>query len=227
MKLALFDLDHTLLSGDSDVLWCRFLVRHRLLDRSLLERNSEMEAKYADGTVTPAAFCNFYIGTLSGYSPEHWAPWRERFLKDVALPRIPDDARALLQKHRAAGDTLVLTTATNRVITEPIAADLGVHHHLATEAELRDGLYTGRIQGKPNMRKGKFDRMLAWLAEQGQPETLLKQATFYSDSINDLPLLSAVGHPVAVDPDMRLESAARRHGWPILHLRRGVHAGNA
>ncbi|HEY6133287.1 MAG TPA: HAD-IB family hydrolase [Rubrivivax sp.] len=221
MKLALFDLDQTLLSGDSDVLWCRFLVEHGVLERSLLERNDEMAARYADGTVTPAAFCNFFASTLAGHDSAHWAPWRERFLQDVVRPRIPADARALLQRHRDAGDTLLLTTATNRVLTELTAADLGIEHLLATELEERDGVYTGRIRGKPNMRRGKLEHLLAWLAASGRPATRLKYATFYSDSINDLPLLSAVGHPIAVDPDARLESAARRHLWPILRLERG------
>jgi HAD superfamily hydrolase (TIGR01490 family) len=220
MKLALFDLDHTLLSGDSDVLWCSFLVQHGVLDRSLLERNADMAERYTAGTVTPADFCNFYAATLAGHDAAFWLPWRERFLHEVVRPRICADARALLQRHRDAGDTLVLTTATNRVVTGFTAADLGIEHLLATEVEERDGIYTGRLRGKPNMRRGKVERLQQWMAALGLPETMLKDTTFYSDSINDLPLLSVVGHPVAVDPDLRLESAARRHLWPILRLQR-------
>lgn len=221
MKLALFDLDHTLLSGDSDVLWCGFLVQHGVLARELLLRNADMEARYTAGTVTPADFCNFYAATLAGHGADYWRPWRERFLNEVVRPRICADARALLQRHRDAGDTLVLTTATNRVVTALTAVELGIEHVLATEVEAVDGIYTGRILGKPNMRRGKVEHLHAWMAARELPATLLKDATFYSDSINDLPLLSVVGHPVAVDPDLRLESAARRHLWPILRLQRG------
>ena len=218
--LALFDLDHTLLSGDSDMLWCNFLIDRGLLDESFRARNTEMLRRYTEGTVTPIEFCNFFASTLAGHDAVFWQPYREQFLTELVRPRIPADARALLTRHRAAGDTLVLTTATNRVITELVAHDLGVEHHLATEVEVVDGRYTGRTRDVLNMRTGKVERAHRFLKERGLPETALKQATFYSDSINDLPLLSAVGHPVAVDPDDRLLSAARRHGWQILHLNR-------
>jgi HAD superfamily hydrolase (TIGR01490 family) len=221
VRLALFDLDHTLLSGDSDMLWCDFLIDHGLLDGSFRARNTEMLRRYTAGTVTPVEFCNFYASTLAGRDAAFWQPWRERLLTDLVQPRIPADARALLRRHREAGDTLVLTTATNRVITELVARDLGVDHHLATEVEVIDGLYTGRTHGVLNMRIGKVDRLRAWLAEQGLDESALKHATFYSDSINDLPLLSAVGHPVVVDPDERLRSAALRNRWKVIHLERG------
>jgi phosphoserine phosphatase len=151
MRLALFDLDHTLLSGDSDVLWCEFLIN---------------------------------------------------------------------QQHRDSGHTLVLTTATNRVVSALTAADLGVDHYLATEVEMVDGRFTGRTQGVLNMRTGKVERLRQWLQAQGQPESVLKQAAFYTDSINDLPLLSVVRRPVVVDPDPRLESAALRKGWKVLRFKR-------
>jgi len=221
MKLALFDLDHTLLSGDSDMLWCDFLIDAGLLDDSFRDRNAEMLRRYTAGTVMPVEFCNFYASTLAGRDAAFWAPWRERLLDERLRPRICADARRLVEKHRSAGDTLVLTTATNRVITEPVARDLGIAHHIATEVEQRDGRYTGRTEGVLNMRTGKVDRMRTWLAARGLDEAALKHATFYSDSINDLPLLSVVGTPVVVDPDDRLLSAARRHGWPVLHFDRG------
>jgi HAD superfamily hydrolase (TIGR01490 family) len=220
MKLALFDLDHTLLSGDSDMLWCNFLIDQGLLDETFRALNTEMLRRYTAGTVTPVEFCNFYASTLAGRDATFWQPWRERLLAELVRPRVPADARTLLRRHREAGDTLVLTTATNRVITEPVARDLGVDHHIATEVEVVDGRYTGRTRGVLNMRTGKVERLRAWLAERGLDESALKQATFYSDSINDLPLLSAVGHPVAVDPDDRLHSAALRHGWKILRFDR-------
>lgn len=220
MRLALFDLDHTLLSGDSDVLWCDFLVDHRQLDPVFSEHNETMAQAYAAGTVIAQDYYGFYAGTLAGRSPAELQPWRERFLAEVIRPRIPDDARALLRRHREAGDTLVLTTATNRVISGLTAEDLGVDHYLCTELEVVDGRYTGRTAGVLNMRAGKIERLRHWLAEQGWPERLLKEASFYSDSINDLALLSMVRRPVVVDPDFRLESTALRKGWTVLRLQR-------
>jgi HAD superfamily hydrolase (TIGR01490 family) len=224
MALALFDLDHTLLSGDSDVLWCDFLVQHGLLPADQLVRNAEMDAGYRAGTVSVAEFCSFYVGMLAGHSPVFWQPWRERFLRKEVRPRIPDDARALVEHHRAQGDLLVLTTATNRVITELTALDLGFEHLIATEAEETNGLYTGRVHGVPNMREGKVERLQTWLAGRGlsgpAQTALLADAHAYSDSANDLPLLGAVGRPVAVDPDERLQAHAARLGWSVLRLRR-------
>jgi HAD superfamily hydrolase (TIGR01490 family) len=220
MRLALFDLDHTLLSGDSDRLWCDFLLEQGLLDETFRARNRHMAAAYTAGSVTPADYCNFYASTLAGHGENYWQPLRERFLEGVIRPRIPADARALLQQHRESGHTLVLTTATNRVISSLTAADLGVDHYLATEVEVIDGLFTGRTQGVLNMRTGKVDRLRAWLQGQGQTEVVLKQAAFYTDSINDLPLLSVVRRPVVVDPDPRLESAALRKGWKVLRFNR-------
>jgi HAD superfamily hydrolase (TIGR01490 family) len=220
MRLALFDLDHTLLSGDSDELWCDFLLAQGLLDASLAARNRSLAGAYSAGIVTPADYCNFYAATLAGRDEAFWEPIRRRFLAEVIRPRIPDDARALLQRHRDLGHALVLTTATNRVVSGLTAADLGMDHYLGTELEMADGRFTGRTLGAPNMRTGKVERLRAWLQQQGQPETVLRQATFYTDSINDLPLLSVVRWPVVVDPDPRLESAALRKGWKVLRFRR-------
>ena len=220
MRLALFDLDHTLLSGDSDMLWCDFLLGLGLLDPGFGERNRRMASAYTAGIVTPADYCNFYAGTLAGHDAAYWEPIREHFLSEVIRPRIPDDARALLQRHRDLGHTLVLTTATNWVVSALTAADLGVDHYLATEVEMIDGRFTGRTQGVLNMRTGKVERLRAWLQQHGHAESVLRQATFYTDSINDLPLLSVVRSPVVVDPDPRLESAALRNGWKVLHFRR-------
>jgi HAD superfamily hydrolase (TIGR01490 family) len=220
MRLALFDLDHTLLSGDSDMLWCDFLVGLGLLEEGFTERNRRMASAYTAGVVTPADYCNFYAGTLAGHGEARWAPIRERFLAEVIRPRIPDDARALLQRHRDLGHALVLTTATNRVVSALTAVDLGVDHYLATDVEMADGRFTGRTRGMLNMRTGKVERLRAWLQEQGEAETVLRQATFYSDSINDLPLLSVVRQPVVVDPDPRLEATALRKGWQVLRFRR-------
>lgn len=222
--LAIFDLDNTLLTGDSDVLWCEFLVCQGLLPTSQLADNARMDAGYRAGTVSVVDFSQFYVGTLGGRSPAFWAPWLQRFLQQVVLPRLPASARALVQQHRIAGHTLVLSTATNRVITALTADALDIPHLIATEAALADGIYTGHTAGVPNMRDGKVQRLHAWLADRGLDDNArahaLAAAHFYSDSANDLPLLRAVGHPVAVDPDPRLLAEAQAHGWPVLRLDR-------
>lgn len=225
--LAIFDLDNTLLTGDSDVLWCEFLVAQGLLPSAQLALNARMDADYRAGTVSAPDFSQFYVGTLRGRSPAFWAPWRQRFLQQVVVPRIPASARALVQQHRAAAHTLVLSTATNRVITELTAAALDIPHLIATEAALADGpegTYTGHTAGVLNMRDGKVQRLHAWLVARGLDDSAraraLAAARFYSDSTNDLPLLRAVGHPVVVDPDPRLLAEAQALGWPVLRLAR-------
>jgi HAD superfamily hydrolase (TIGR01490 family) len=220
MRLALFDLDHTLLSGDSDVLWCDYLIRCGLLDESWRERCDRIAERYIAGTTTPQDYCDFHASLLAGRTVAELLPLRRGFFDGEIAPRIPDDARALLKKHRDAGDRLVLTTATNRAVSEFTAHALAVDDYVATEVEVMDGRYTGRTLGEPNLRVGKVQRLRARLIEQGLPDTLLRQATFYSDSINDLPLFSVVRHPVVVDPDPRLASTAMRKGWTVLHLRR-------
>ena len=220
MRLALFDLDHTLLSADSDVLWCQFLIDEgRLVDEFALQYRA-IAQRYDAGTITPVDYCDFHAATLAGFAPAELLPLRERFFNERVRPRIPDDARHLLQGCRERGETLVLTTATNRVISELTAAYLGVDHYLCTELELADGRYTGRPRGILNMRSGKIDRVREWLRESGLPEQLLREASFYTDSINDLALLSAVRKPIVVDPDSRLESTALRKGWTVLRLDR-------
>lgn len=221
--LALFDLDGTLLDGDTDELWCEFLMAEGVLDRALFAaQNRSVAERYAGGAITPAEFCAFYASTLAGRSPAEWAPLRERFVSSAILPRLGAAARALVAKHRAAGDRTVLTTATNRFLTTPIAESLGfpAQDLIATELELQAGRFSGRNRGVLNMRGGKVDRLDGWLAEQSMARDTMVDATFYSDSANDLPLLRAVGHPVAVDPDPRLREEAERLGWTILELGR-------
>ena len=220
-RLALFDLDHTLLSGDSDELWCEFLMDEGLLDRAeFAPRNAEMARRYADASVSAEEFCEFYIGTLAGRTPAQWRPLCERFVAQVVVPRISPAAHALVEMHRARGDHLVLTTATNRLLTEPTARHLRIADLIATEVALADGRCTARSAGTLNMREGKLLRLQAWLAEQGLARARLADAAFYSDSSNDLPLLSAVGEPVAVDPDARLRAHAVAHGWRVIEVAR-------
>ncbi|MBL0151783.1 MAG: HAD family phosphatase [Ideonella sp.] len=218
-RLTLFDLDHTLLDGDSDVLWCEFLMGRGLLDRAEFgARNSAMDHAYRAGTVSVAEFCAFFVSTLTLKSRAQWQPWRQAFLAEVIAPRLPATAHALVRRHVDADDLVVLSTATNRFITELTALHLGFEHLIATECETLGEAFTGCTAGTPNMRDGKVTRLHAWLADRGLALADC-DSTFYSDSMNDLPLLSAVNHPVVVDPDPRLAAIAAERGWPVLHLR--------
>ena len=218
-RLTLFDLDHTLLSGDSDVLWCDFLIAQGEIDgASFKARNADIDARYQDGSVTVQEFSNFYLGTLAGRSPEQWHPLRRRYFASEILPRLPESAMDLVRSHLDAGDLVVLTSATNRFLTELTAAVLGIEHLLGTELELQDGVFTGRASGVLNMRGGKVTRLHAWLAERGQSLARFHSAA-YSDSMNDLPLLETVNEAIAVDPDPRLAVIAKERGWRVLNLR--------
>lgn len=217
-RLALFDLDHTLLTGDSDVLWCEFLMDRGLLGReSFGARNARMEQRYREGTVGVSEFAHFYLGLLAGRSPAECEPLRREFLTAQVVPRIPAAALGLVRRHRDAGDLVILTTATSRFITEPTALYLGIPHLLAIEPALANGRFTGGATGTLNMREGKVARLHEWLAAQGRALREFR-STAYSDSINDLPLLEAVDEPVAVDPDPRLSAIARERGWRVLSL---------
>ena len=181
--------------------------------------NGAVIDRYARGAIAPAEFAAFYASTLAGRAPQAWAPLRDRFVAAEIAPRIGARATALVERHRDDGDRLVLTTATNRFLTAPIAARLGIAELIATELEVGDdGAFTGRTRGTVNMREGKLARLAAWLAEENLPDTSLIDAVFYSDSINDLPLLEAVGSAVVVDPDPRLAAEAARRGWPVLRV---------
>lgn len=218
-RLCLFDLDHTLLAGDSDVLWCEFLMDLGILERAqFAARNADMEARYQAGTVGVAEFANFYVGTLTARSREEWEPIRQRFLREIVVPRISPAARKLVQDHLVAGDLVVMTTATNRFITELTARHFEIEHLLATECELRDGEFTGRTEGTLNMREGKVLRLRAWLEARGLALEELA-STAYSDSVNDLPLLQSVEVPVVVDPDAKMRAVAAQHGWRVISLR--------
>jgi HAD superfamily hydrolase (TIGR01490 family) len=219
MRLTLFDLDHTLLKGDSDQLWCEFLMDRGVLPREPFETlNRVMARDYAAGQVSAQAFCDFYIGTLAGRSADEWHSLRRDYIDGHVVPRITDAALELVARHRDAGDLVLLTTATCRFLSELTAVHLGIAQLIATECETGpDGRFTGRSLGVLNMREGKVQRLHDWLARQ-QLDLLELESTLYSDSINDLPLLSAVGRAVAVNPDERLAAEAARRGWPVLSL---------
>lgn len=216
--LTLFDLDHTLLSGDSDVLWCNFLMDQGVLDRAIFApRNADMEARYQAGTVGVQEFADFYVGTLAGRTAQQWEPLRQAFLAAHIVPRIGVAARRLVRQHLDAGDLVVLTTATNRFITELTAQHLGIVHLMATDVEVVDGIFTGHTRGTLNMREGKVVRLHEWLTMRGAKLPQFT-STAYSDSANDLPLLLAVDRAVAVNADPRLREAAAQRGWKNINL---------
>jgi HAD superfamily hydrolase (TIGR01490 family) len=218
-RLTLFDLDHTLLAGDSDVLWVEFLMDQGLLDRGVFApRNARMEREYSTGSVSPHEFCEFYVSSLGGRTHAQWAPLRRSYFEAAIVPRIGAKALALVADHLRRGDWVVLTTATNRFLTELTAVHLGIADVIATECEVIDEQFTGRIAGTLNMREGKVTRLNHWLGERGLALSDF-DSLLYSDSINDLPLFEAVQQRVAVDPDERLAAHAAQHGWPVLSLR--------
>jgi HAD superfamily hydrolase (TIGR01490 family) len=218
-RLALFDLDHTLLNGDSDALWGEFLMDEGVLDRAdFAPRNADMALRYREADVSAQEFCEFYVATLAGKSPAEWRVVCEKFLRDVIVPRIPMSARELVQTHRELGHRLVLTTATNRVLSELTARYLRIDDLIATEVDVVGGVCTGRTSGTLNMREGKVERLHAWLQQQGLPRTVMAEAVFYSDSSNDIPLLTAVGEPIVVDPDAGLRARAIASQWEIMTL---------
>jgi len=216
--LVLFDLDHTLLKGDSDQLWCEFLMEQGLLDREpFASRNQDMARQYKAGTVDVRAFCEFYVGSLTLLSVEQWQPWRELFFQQAVRPRLARGGCEQVQSHLAAGHCVVMTTATNRFITELTAAHLGITHLIATEPQMQAGRFTGKTCGVLNMRQGKVERLHAWLAQWGLRLADLHSSA-YSDSINDLPLLEWATHPVATNPAPALAEIARQRRWPTLEL---------
>jgi HAD superfamily hydrolase (TIGR01490 family) len=218
--LALFDLDHTLLTLDSDEAWVEFLIEEGILDRTEFERaNHDLVARYRAGQATSLEFTYFYMATLAGRDPAVLDEWHARYLVRKIRPAISQAARDLLTRHRAEGDLMVLTTATGRFIVGGIARELGFEHLIATEPEMKDGRYTGKVAGTPNMREGKVTRIEAWLGERGTTIEDFRQSWFYSDSTNDLPLLMRVTHPVAVNPDPSLAALARQKRWPQIELK--------
>ncbi len=220
MKLTLFDLDHTLLDGDSDVLWCDFLIDQGVLEREgFAARNADMDQRYRAGTVGLEEFANFYVGTLAGRTRQEWEPLRQTFLASVIVPRIGRAALDLVKRHLEAGELVVMTTATNRFITELTAHHLNIEHLIATEPQMQDGRFTGRTTGRLNMREGKVARLCEWLEDIGHQLDDF-DSTAYSDSINDLPLLQAVQRAVAVNPDVQLQAQAQAQRWQILQLPR-------
>lgn len=217
MALAIFDLDNTLLGGDSDYLWGQFLIEKEIVDRILYEQaNDKFYEQYKHGTLDIMEFLEFALRPLAAHDMQQLQQWHNEFMhnkiEEIMLPR----ADKLISQHRQADDTLIIITATNRFVTKPIADKLGIPNLLATDPEIKEGRFTGKVTGTPCFKEGKVTRLNAWLQENSLS---LDESWFYSDSHNDLPLLKLVTHPVAVDADEKLLAYARQRGWPHISLR--------
>jgi HAD superfamily hydrolase (TIGR01490 family) len=218
MRLALFDLDNTLLAGDSDFEWAQFLIEKGVLDREVYEaRNQAFYDQYKAGTLNIHEFLDFQLKPLARHPRTLLDAWHDEYMRDKIIPMIAKGTPVLLAKH--AGDVQVIITATNSFVTAPIARYLGIGHLIATEPEQVKGEFTGGVAGIPSFKDGKVLRLEQWLAEQGTSWAEVAESWFYSDSLNDLPLLSRVHHPVAVDPDATLQAHAQAAGWPVISLR--------
>ncbi|HCH32081.1 MAG TPA: HAD-IB family hydrolase [Oceanospirillaceae bacterium] len=216
-RLALFDLDNTLLAGDSDHGWGEFMVQQGLVDAADYgAKNDAFYADYLAGSLDMVAYAEFALAPLTQYSVQELNHIHEQFMQTTVIPMIAPKTQALLQTHREAGDVLVIITATNDFITGPIASYLDIPHLIATPTECIDGRYTGKLSGSPCFKAGKIDKLKTWMSQQGHT---IEGACFYSDSHNDLPLLELVDEPIAVDPDAQLEAHALAKGWPVLSLR--------
>lgn len=217
VTLALFDLDNTLIGGDSDHLWGQHLCALGVVEADWFAREHErFYAEYLAGTLDIDEFLAFQLAPLSRHEPAELEAWREAFMEQMIRPVLLEKAHELVADHRRRGHMPVIITATNRFVTAPIAEALGVEHLIATEPEVDGTRFTGRVAGTPCFREGKVTRLLEWLAAR---EETLDGSWFYSDSRNDLPLLERVHHPVAVDPDPALRQVAEARGWPVISLR--------
>jgi len=217
MMLALFDLDNTLLAGDSDFEWAQFLIDRGVLDREVYEaRNQTFYDQYKAGTLDIHEFLDFQLKPLSRHPRQVLDAWHAQFMAERIAPMMRDSARALVERHR--GEVRVIITATNSFVTAPIARAFGIEHLIATDPEIHDGEFTGGVCGTPCFREGKVARLEGWLAARGQSLKSIIKSTFYSDSHNDLPLLEQVSHPIAVDPDAALRAHATARGWPVISL---------
>lgn len=217
VSLAIFDLDNTLIADDSDYLWGQFLVDQGIVDQDYYEAaNAKFYDDYKQGTLDIVEFLHFSLAPLAMHDAEVLYQWRQKFVDEVIKPVTLSAAQALVDKHRQAGDTLLVITATNRFVTEPIVQLYGIEHLIATSPEFKNGQYTGKFLGTPCFQHGKVENLQQWLETTGHS---LQGSYFYSDSHNDLPLLKLVDNPVAVDPDDKLREAAYLAEWPVISLR--------
>ena len=219
MQLALFDLDHTLLTGDSDYEWTQYLVSKGIVDRTTHEaRNAEFYEQYKAGTMDIHEFLDFQLRPLADHTRADLEAWHADFMETQIRPRLSQKARELVRKHLDAGDICAMVTATNSFVTGPIARELGIPHLIATIPAQENGRFTGKPRGLPSFREGKIARVDAWLESMGLWWNNFQRSWFDSDSHNDLPLLLRVTDPVVVDPDATLRAYAENAGWPILSI---------
>jgi len=219
VALALFDLDNTLLNGDSDHAWGMFLADIGVLDRQEQKTMQDyFYDQYQQGTLDIYAFCEYQFNELTKHSIAQLDQWHLQFMSTMIEPMIAKGKASLLEKHQIADDDIIIITATNDFVTAPIAKRLGVDHLLATTAEFKNNGYTGKVDGTPCFQEGKITKLRAWLAARGQElnSDILANSVFYSDSINDLPLLELVEKPIAVTPDDRLRAHAQQQQWQII-----------
>lgn len=219
-RLALFDLDHTLLPLDSDYHWAQFLARSgRIGDPDqALRRNDELMERYNAGNLTAAETYDFMLGLLTYGTPDELRAWHAEYMESIILPAIEPDALALVDKHQSRGDLCAIVTATNEFVTAPIAKAFNIPHLVATIPAFENGRYTGRVAGTPSYQAGKIKRVQEWLATLDTRLEAFDETWFYSDSINDLPLMQVVSHPVATNPSAALRDIAIENDWPILEL---------
>jgi HAD superfamily hydrolase (TIGR01490 family) len=219
-QLALFDLDHTLLPLDSDYQWADYLARsgHAGDPEQAQRRNDELMHRYNRGELSAQEAAAFMFGLLAAADPVDLAAWHESYMREVVRPAILPPAIALVNEHLRQGDLCAIVTATNTFVTAPIARAFNVPHLIGTVPAWRAGRYTGAIEGVPSFKEGKVTRVNAWLDGLGLTLSGFERSYFYSDSMNDLPLLEAVTHPVATNPSPSLRQLADERGWPVLDL---------
>ena len=220
MRLVLFDLDNTLLGGDSDFEWAQFLIEQGVLDREVYEaKNQQFYDQYKAGTLDIHAFLDFQLKPLSRHPRTQLDAWHTQYMRQKIKPIILPKAIELAARHAVDADLMAIITATNSFVTLPIAKEFGIEHLIGTDPEQVNGQFTGKVIGVPSFREGKVTRLDAWLQACGLNWQSVTESWFYSDSLNDLPLLERVTHPVAVDPDPTLRAHAEKQGWPVISLR--------
>jgi HAD superfamily hydrolase (TIGR01490 family) len=220
MDLVLFDLDNTLLAGDSDFAWAQFLIGKGVLDREVQEaKNLAFYEQYKDGTLDIFEFLDFQLAPLARHPREQLDAWHREFMAQSIRPMITQKARALVEQHLSSGALVAVVTATNSFVTGPIVREFGIPHLIATIPAQENGQFTGKPRGTPSFKAGKIERVDAWLESLGLHDGSFDSTWFYSDSHNDLPLLQRVKQPVAVDPDNTLRAYAANHAWPVISLR--------
>ena len=220
MNLALFDLDNTILAGDSDYNWSRFLIQEGYLDGAIhAEKNEKFYADYKAGTLDIYAFVEFQFKPLARNPRTVLNQLLKKYVEEVIKPMITEKARALVKRHQDEGDLIIVITATNSFITKPIAELFGIENLIGTDPEEKEGEFTGKVSGLPSFKDGKVTRLEAWLKGKNLSLASFEKSYFYSDSHNDLPLMQKVTHPVAVDSDDVLSEYAKSKGWPQISLR--------